>query len=268
MRWPATACASVLGLLLVLTSCTGTTSSATPNPAPLATTPSASPRRTLNVVALGDSVTAGTNCDCTAFPQLYGLELGERDGADVEVTDEGAGGATSADLLSELPDLSKELGKADIVLITIGANDFSDLSDDLLGSSCGGEDHLACTRTAQADLRRNLTAIEARILAIRDGQPTTILVTGYWNVYEDGDVADHDYNEDGEAASIALTLVANTIIKGTTGESGIRYVDLYSPFKGHSGTHDPTPLLADDGDHPNAAGHKVIARALLAATPG
>ena len=28
-----------------------------------------------------------------------------------------------------------------------------------------------------------------------------------------------------------------------------------------------TSLLAPDGDHPNAAGHQVIARALLAATP-
>jgi lysophospholipase L1-like esterase len=43
------------------------------------------------------------------------------------------------------------------------------------------------------------------------------------------------------------------------------YVDLAEPFKGPSGTGDPSDLLADDGDHPNAAGHRRIASALLAA---
>jgi len=43
-------------------------------------------------------------------------------------------------------------------------------------------------------------------------------------------------------------------------------VDLYSPFKG-DGSKDPTSRLASDGDHPNSAGHQLIASALLADTP-
>ena len=43
------------------------------------------------------------------------------------------------------------------------------------------------------------------------------------------------------------------------------YVDIYTPFKGADGSTDDTALLADDGDHPNAAGHQLIATALLAA---
>jgi lysophospholipase L1-like esterase len=42
-------------------------------------------------------------------------------------------------------------------------------------------------------------------------------------------------------------------------------VDLVPVFK--PGGSDPTPLLADDGDHPNAAGVQATVRALLAATP-
>ena len=43
------------------------------------------------------------------------------------------------------------------------------------------------------------------------------------------------------------------------------YVDLYAPFKGADGSADPTDVLAADGDHPNAAGHEIIAQALLRA---
>jgi lysophospholipase L1-like esterase len=39
---------------------------------------------------------------------------------------------------------------------------------------------------------------------------------------------------------------------------------MYTPFKGQ-GQVDCTPLLAADGDHPNARGHQVLAAAVLAA---
>jgi lysophospholipase L1-like esterase len=42
-------------------------------------------------------------------------------------------------------------------------------------------------------------------------------------------------------------------------------VDIYAPFEG-AGDRNPTALLADDGDHPNAAGHRLIAKALLDAS--
>jgi lysophospholipase L1-like esterase len=41
------------------------------------------------------------------------------------------------------------------------------------------------------------------------------------------------------------------------------YVDLEAAF--HSRGTDVTGLLAGDGDHPNAAGHRLIARLLLRA---
>ena len=51
---------------------------------------------------------------------------------------------------------------------------------------------------------------------------------------------------------------------------GAVYVDLFTPFRGADGSKDCTALLTDDGDHPDAAGHALIARTLLAAllTPG
>ena len=44
---------------------------------------------------------------------------------------------------------------------------------------------------------------------------------------------------------------------------GVRYVDLYGPFE-DSGRN-VTSLMSNDGDHPDAAGHDLIARTLLAA---
>ena len=62
-----------------------------------------------------------------------------------------------------------------------------------------------------------------------------------------------------------LTKAVNNVIEAAASRAGDIYVDLYTPFKGSEGTADPTRLLAADGDHPDAAGHQVIARQLLVA---
>lgn len=45
--------------------------------------------------------------------------------------------------------------------------------------------------------------------------------------------------------------------------AGAHYVDLFSPFE--RGDRDVDSLMAADGDHPDAAGHELIARTLLSA---
>jgi lysophospholipase L1-like esterase len=79
-------------------------------------------------------------------------------------------------------------------------------------------------------------------------------VTGYWNVFEDGDVG----AANGEAYvrdSDGLTLAVNAMIETETHRHGMVYVDLYTPFKDKG---NDTTLLATDGDHPSAAGHALI----------
>ena len=75
------------------------------------------------------------------------------------------------------------------------------------------------------------------------------------------DVADIVESEDWQAdvrdADVIVVIVG----------AGMTYVDLVKPFRGPSGDSDPTPLLADDGDHPNAAGVDAIADALAAKVP-
>jgi hypothetical protein len=63
----------------------------------------------------------------------------------------------------------------------------------------------------------------------------------------------------------AVTAEVNRRVSAAAAAHGATYVDLVTPFRGPDGSKDATPLLAPDGDHPDAAGHAVIAEALAAA---
>jgi lysophospholipase L1-like esterase len=226
--------------------------------------PSLSAAAQLRVVALGDSVTSGRNCGCAPFPDIYGDLLHARTDAPVTVENLGAAGLDSTGLLSRLdqPNSPTELAtaSADVVLLTIGANDFGDHHDDITSGRCTGTE---CVSAELGQLTTNLDRILDRIHALRDGQPTTILVTGYWTVFQDGQVARRSFPTSGRAATTRLTRRVNTVIASTARSARAVYVDLYGPFE----SVEVTNLLAPDGDHPNAAGHALIARLLLAATP-
>jgi lysophospholipase L1-like esterase len=237
--------------------------SATPSPTPTPT-PFVS---TLHVLALGDSVTAGTNCDCDAFPTVYAHSLGSRTGDTVRLSNQGQNGATSADVLAYLrsSDGAAAAQQSDVILLTIGANDFNAVAPKVLTQTCGGDDDLSCTRAGLAQLALNLNAIMARLHQLRGDQPTRVLVTDYWNVFEDGDVGAGDYDEGYLAWSDRVTRDANAVICQAADLAAASCVDLYQPFKGADGRKNPTPLLADDGDHPNQAGTRLVATVLAAA---
>ncbi|WP_375426403.1 SGNH/GDSL hydrolase family protein [uncultured Friedmanniella sp.] len=267
-------------LALLLTACSPTSSATTTTPTPAPSpdrssipTPAASGSAAsrLRVVALGDSVTSGSHCDCTPFPELYGRGLTARARIPTTVTNDGVPGETSADLEHELAvdaSLDRSVAAADVVLVTIGANDYGDQYSELTDGRCTDDGRpLACVQHALDQTGTAVTAVLRRVQQLRDGRPTTVLVTGYWNVFEDGDVASRKFSVLGLAATDRLTVAVNAKIKAAAVATGDLYVDLYAPFKGESAKRDPTPLLAVDGDHPDAAGHRVIARALLAASP-
>nr|WP_238355041.1 SGNH/GDSL hydrolase family protein [Kribbella sandramycini] len=218
----------------------------------------------LSVVALGDSVTSGYHCYCTGFPAEYSELLANRTGTGVTAYNFGIGGLDSEGLLEELDRSTSRMAKAtadaDYVLLTIGANDFAGHEDDVTGGRCTTE----CVTGELTDLTDNLRRIFDRIDVLDRDRTPEILVTGYWNVFKDGDVADAAYPDGGPAATLALTRAANNLIANAAHAAHATYVDLYTPFET---APEITDLLASDGDHPNAAGHALIADLLLAATP-
>jgi lysophospholipase L1-like esterase len=216
----------------------------------------------LFVVGLGDSVMAGTACPCAPFIARYAAALGSRRGVSAGVVNLGRSGLTAPGLAAQVKTASvaSSLRSASVVVVTIGANDLAPLVSQWRHGTCPDE----CIATGTAQLKGALGSVLGLVRA--DVPPeATILVTTYWNVFEDGDVADGDYGPYFAAWSDSVTAKANAQICAAAREVDATCVDLYRPFNGNGG-QDPTPLLADDGDHPNAAGHTLIARVLLAAT--
>jgi len=215
-------------------------------------------------VALGDSVPSGAACQCRPFPEIYGRLLSRRTSTPVTVYNRAVSGLDTTGTLSELRgrEVQSELRRADVVLLTIGANDFSDHHDQVVSGECG-KGSADCVSDELVSMGRHLSTLLARIRALRDGQRTTVLVTGYWNVFQDGDVARRAFGATGVRASLALTRRANRVISRVSGAAGAHYVDISGPFERPG--RNITALLASDGDHPDAAGHELIARVLLRA---
>jgi len=240
------------------------TTAATPSPTATRTGGTRSAHRPVTVVGIGDSVTAGSNCDCEAFVGLYASDLAAARGMKTASVNLGVGGSTSADLLTSLTQpgaLRDGVAKADILLVTIGANDLTPLED---------RQPSGCTATCYSPLvervGHNVALIVGAARAARPGHPPTILVTSYWNVFQDGDVGSAENGASFQSWSDLLTRAANEQICGGAQRAGATCVDLYEPFKG-DGSRDPTSLLAPDGDHPSPMGHQLIASTLLASTP-
>lgn len=241
------------------TSTSPTSASSTAQPPP---TTSSAP---VSVVGVGDSVTAGTNCGCTDFVTQYANGLRNTSGHATVATNLGSNGATTttvADALAGDPATRRAVAGAGVVLVTIGANDLVPLIKTWQSHGCGH----ACYQPAVTAMGTRLDTVLGDIQRLRSSRPTLVLVTDYWNVFEDGQVAVSDYGHSFAPWSDTVTRAANTAIESSARTADDTFVDLYVPFKG-DGDRDDTDLLASDGDHPDAAGTALIATVLLAATP-
>lgn len=250
-------------LALVAAVVTGSVSTASPQFPTGSRAAETAPPGTTRVVALGDSVTSGFGCGCVPFPRTYGREIARLQGRPTSVDNLGEGGMDSVDLLERLDDRGSRFGGAvagaDIVLVTIGANDFSPDHDAVTQGDCLEDGNTECVRDELAHLRENASAILARIRRFRAGRPTAVLVTGHWNVFEGGDVAGSLYPQAGIVAPRKLPEQVNDVLRDVTMHAGDTYVDLLALFNGPASKRNVTTLLAPDGDHPNAAGHSLIA---------
>lgn len=209
---------------------------------PSAAAPARSPTGEPVVVTLGDSVPAGTACDCDPFPATYARTV-HAVSEDLAVP-----GYTSADVLAQIPGVRSRLATANEVVLMIGANDLAAAFD--AGSSFPA---------AAGTMQRNVTASIEAIDAIRT---TTVLVLGYWNVVQDGQVAAASYGPSGVKRSVTATEYANDGLRAAAEKTHATYISTDTAFHGPDGSGDPTGLLAADGDHPNAAGHAAIAALL------
>jgi len=207
------------------------------------------------VIALGDSVPRGTNCNCKPYPQLSAETLGANAGKTTTATNDSVSGATSSDVLRQLDSddsVISHVRAADVVEIEIGANDVA------FSKSCGTA--VSCYAPGVASVGKNLPAIVARVRELTSGHKALVVLLDYWSVWLGGEHAAVKGQAYVDAAA-SVTDEVDDIIKSTAEHSGSAYVNLRTAFKGPDYAYDETHYLADDGDHPNAAGHKQIAAA-------
>ena len=212
-----------------------------------------------SIVSLGDSVAAGDQCDCSPFPQLLRDAAAQRHAADTYLLNDADGGVTSADVVARISadsaPVAVALRSATLVILTVGANDFNE------AATAGCDDTLTCYADQLSAMRRNVTSILARVTQLSGGH-ARVIVTGYWGVFLDGTVGAARGTHYVRTAR-ALTERVNAALQAAAAASSAVYVDLDAAFTASAGP-DHTALLAPDGDHPNAAGHRLIADTLLA----
>ena len=235
-----TACALVLGSAFVLVAA-GCGASSGPTSA--------------SIVALGDSVPRGTNCDCTPYPPLSADGLATSTGRPVAAANDSVGGYTTTDVLNQLEANTRviaDVRAADAIEIEIGANDVG------YSTSCGTS--VECYAPRIPTLEKNLVSIVDRVHTLTSGHKAIVVLLDYWSVWLGGQYA----AAKGEAYVLAaeeMTDRVDAIIKTTAASTSSAYVDLRAAFKGPDYAYDETHYLSNDGDHPNAAGHQQIAAA-------
>lgn len=92
---------------------------------PFSALASSGEKGTIHYVSLGDSLAAGQIFDKTygnGFVDFIAGDL-EANGYDVSVKNHGVSGYTSGQVLTDLPEQSEDLAQADIITLSVGAND-------------------------------------------------------------------------------------------------------------------------------------------------
>lgn len=229
-------------------------------------------------VALGDSLSEGVGASQTsaAFVPLVHEGLG----GDSELLNLGHSGDTSSDLLehAHLDQAIAEVERRnndggpdnDVKLVTleIGANDLLDLTTSpLLALICLVlEEALAnsmCVNALEDTLDRFTANLTTALDRLQDAHPDlTIVVMTMYNPFSAGIEAVD------ELAELALEGQANTpfpeglndIIRREADDRGLVLVDWYPLFEGRADVY-----IADDLVHPNDAGYRAMAEAVLEA---
>jgi lysophospholipase L1-like esterase len=224
-----------------------------------------SPHNKIDYVALGDSYAAGQGgghtkdwCNHTkaAYPRavdkLRGVKL---------IADGSCTGADTWDLLKvQIPELKWKIKKAELVTITIGANDVV-LNPEIVAacneapaaSTAPVED--PCETLVKEAIKKVKERVLKALVKIDDlNHKVKVIVTGYPHLYEAENAFEARVNAGVDALNSALHWA---VTKAKHWGVRAKYVDVTGIFAGH-GIHSDDPWIHEDGKnqwHPNKKGH-------------
>jgi lysophospholipase L1-like esterase len=215
------------------------------------------------VVAFGDSVPYASHCGCPGFVDEYAALAGNDVGLAPTVYNFSRPGSLSEDVLDKLGHrrVRRAVQAATTVLIMTGANDFTAPFNEVRDGASESDDYPPVAARVQAN-------VTAAIQQLQQLNPHAhIVVLDYWAAMKDGAVARREYSPAALQAAQDATTAVNSALAAAVAATHVTYVSTLVAFKGPDGSQDPTDLLAPDGNHPDAAGHQVIAQALIQVLP-
>ena len=254
---------------MVLAACSGAPTATSPEASvPPSVVPTNAPTPTTTavewtLVAFGDSVTTAGRDTGDSYPLLLARMIESQYG--VEVTVQSATADTTSDALRYLgPDgiLARLVPDADIITVTVGANE-ADFGEHVPDGTCRvGAARTECLDRANPDLAANFEAMLTAIDKLRAGKPLALLVTS------------PDYNpfigwSGAPSPRFGLDFYRQLVVQeaevacAAAVRHGGRCLNLTLLFNGPDASDDAAAFLESDHLHPSLAGRQAIADALL-----
>jgi lysophospholipase L1-like esterase len=199
----------------------------------------------LTVVALGDSLTRGTGDDSgKGYVGLVTKDLKKRlSPQEITIYNLGINGQTSSELLAQLgePNIGRQIGEADVILMTIGGNDLFQQGETLFNLN------LQRVQQLQQEYLTNLQQVFTTIR--KSNQQATVFLLGLYNPFielEDSEITNTIVREWNYATETVVGKFEQIVFVPT--------FDLFQLSV--------NDYLYSDHFHPNQAGYQLISNRL------
>jgi lysophospholipase L1-like esterase len=214
-------------------------------------------RRALRYVALGDSLASGMDGidQGRSYADDYARLLRRRTQRKVVLTNLGVPGMNSTELLDQLRHnngFRTAVASADIVTWDIGGNDLIEVAVQVSAGTCGGDDGLACLPASRDGFAQRWSDIVDELVTLRRSERVPLQTFTLYQPFATVRGVHVD-------ALLRELEERNAIIRGSHGDQGVQVADVAGAFA----EGQPADLIDQDGLHPTAAGHRVIAELLL-----